>query len=128
MEILVTENIKVMVETFYQNDYSRPLDNKYVYSYRLTIENLSPYSVQLLHRYWLIEDGNGLKREISGTGVIGKQPIIEPNERYQYVSWTEMRSEIGRMSGKYTMMRIINKESFDVYIPVFPLITPQICN
>lgn len=128
MEILVTENIKVIVETFYQSSYSRPIDNKYIYSYRITIENLSPYSVQLLHRYWLIEDGNGLKREVTGTGVIGKQPIIEPNERYQYLSWTEMRSEIGRMSGKYTMMRLVNKENFDVYIPVFSLITPQICN
>lgn len=128
MEILVTENIKIVVETFFQAEYSRPIDNKYVYAYRITIENLSPHTVQLMHRYWLIEDGNGLKREVSGTGVVGKQPILQSLERHQYTSWIEMRSEIGRMSGKYTMLRIHNQQEFEVIIPVFPLIVPFINN
>ena len=50
----VTRNIAVKVEPFYLDDRSDPAENRYVWAYRVTIENQSNDFVQLLSRYWHI--------------------------------------------------------------------------
>lgn len=120
----VTNGVSVSVETFYQFAQSNPLNGEYLFAYRITIENLSAVPVQLLSRHWYIVDSNGSNREVEGEGVVGEQPIIEPSESYQYVSAANLRSEIGKMFGTYSMVSLYDKKGFTVNIPEFQLVAP----
>lgn len=124
METKITNGIKVSVETFYQDDYSRPIENKYIFAYRITIENRSDNTVQLMRRHWYIYDSNGIMREVEGDGVIGQQPILAPGEKHQYISWSHLFTDIGKMHGFYSFIRQIDGEMFKVAIPEFQLCTP----
>ena len=72
----ITEGVKISVETFYQPDYSQPLNAEYMFAYRIIIQNESEFTVKLLRRHWYIFDSNGALREVEGEGVIGQQPVI----------------------------------------------------
>ncbi len=124
MVSLSTKGVKVSVETFYQSDISQPVNNEYMFAYRITIENQSSNTVKLLKRKWIIVDAYGKERVIEGEGVIGKQPIIESESSHQYVSGCHLKTDIGKMFGFYTMERIIDGEVFDVKIPAFQMVAP----
>ena len=128
MVTLTTHGIKISVETFYQPTHSQPRRSKYIYAYRVTIDNCSEYTVQLLRRHWYIYDSNGQLKEVEGEGVIGEQPILQPGEQHQYTSWTSMTTSIGKMYGTYTMRRQVDKQLFQVDIPEFQLIAPYKLN
>lgn len=108
----------------YQPMYSKPLAREYVHAYRITIENLGDTTVQLLRRHWYIWDSNGLVREVEGDGVIGEQPILEPSSTHQYISGCPLKTDMGKMYGKYIMKREDDDLLFEVIIPVFNLIPP----
>jgi len=120
----ISEGIQISVETFYQADYSNPQNHEFMFAYRITIENHNNFTVQLLHRNWLIFDSNGEQREVEGEGVVGTQPILPPGEQFQYVSGCNLKSEMGRMQGHYTMINQNNKQNFEVKIPPFELVVP----
>jgi ApaG protein len=120
----ISEGMEVSVETFYQPDYSNPISGEYMFAYRITIENHNGYAVKLHRRHWHIFDSNGSYREVEGEGVVGVQPILQPGERYQYVSGCNLRTEMGKMYGSYTMENLNNKKTFEVNIPVFEMIVP----
>ena len=48
MVTATTNSIKISVETFYQPDYSYPMNQHFMFAYRITIENYSTDTVQLL--------------------------------------------------------------------------------
>ncbi len=102
----ITKGVKVSVETFYQKDFSNPMREEYVFAYRVTIYNESDSSVQLLRRHWYIYDSIGDDREVVGEGVVGKQPVIEPNTYHQYISGCHLKTPIGKMYGIYQITRI----------------------
>jgi len=124
MEISITNGIKICVETFYLADESAPSKSNYSHAYRITIENHSPGTVQLLRRQWNIIDSNGVKRMVEGEGVIGKQPILAPGASHKYTSWCPLMTDIGKMYGTYLMKRYPNGKNFEVSIPAFNLIPP----
>ena len=124
MVSMISEGVKVSVETFYQQDYSNPLQSEFMFAYRITIENHNDFSVKLHSRHWYIFDSNGSYREVEGEGVVGMQPVIQPGEEYQYVSGCNLHSEMGRMHGTYLMENLENKQLFNVKIPAFEMITP----
>jgi ApaG protein len=128
MEHQVTEGISVAVETAFQPTQSNPLNMEFLYTYTITIQNLTPYPVKLLSRHWHIIDSIGTHREVQGDGVIGRQPVIEPNNTYQYSSAAGLRSELGKMFGTYTIENLFNKKKFSVVIPEFQLIVPAKLN
>lgn len=39
------------------------------------------------------------KREVEGEGVVGEQPILEPDASYQYMSACNLHTEFGHMNG-----------------------------
>jgi ApaG protein len=125
---LITKGVKITVRTHFQPDYSRPEMNHFLFTYKILIENRSEYSVQLLRRHWYIFDSNGEHREVEGDGVVGHQPVLMPNEIYEYESACNLRTDIGKMKGEYEMIRLTNKELFHVDIPEFKLIAPQRLN
>jgi len=120
----ISEGVSVTVETFYQEAQSNPLRCDYLFAYRITIENLSSFLLQLLSRHWMILDSSGTLIEVEGEGVVGQQPILEPGASYQYVSSVNINSDIGKMSGEYTMMNLTEEKTFQVIIPEFQLIVP----
>jgi ApaG protein len=120
----ITEGVKISVETFYQPDYSQPLNGEYMFAYRIIIQNESEFTVKLLRRHWHIFDSNGALREVEGEGVIGQQPVIEPQQSHQYVSGCHLKTEMGKMHGTYLMERIIDGKFFYVNIPEFQLTAP----
>ena len=120
----ISEGIKISVETYYQPDYSNPVNNEFMFAYKITIENNNLFSVKLLSRHWYINDSNGSLREVEGEGVVGVQPLINPGEQYQYISGCNLRTEIGKMHGTYLMENSNTKKSFAVSIPAFNMSTP----
>ena len=120
----ISDGVEVSVETFYQPDYSNPISGEYMFAYRITIENHNSFSVKLSRRHWHIFDSNGSYREVEGEGVVGVQPILNPGERYQYVSGCNLRTEMGKMYGAYIMENLNNKRNFEVNIPIFEMIVP----
>lgn len=124
METAITHDIRVSVESMYQSMYSKPKTKEYLHAYRITVENLGEETVQLLRRHWYIWDSSGELREVEGEGVVGEQPILEPASQYQYVSGCPLKTDMGKMYGKYTMQRKSDGATFEVKIPTFLLIPP----
>lgn len=120
----VTNDVNIVVETFYQAEQSRPLHSEYLFAYRVTIENQGAVPVKLLRRHWYIVDSNGDIREVEGEGVVGQQPTIAPGESYQYISSCNLNSDIGKMSGSYLMENLFSKKTMSIDIPEFQLIAP----
>jgi ApaG protein len=124
----ISEGIHVSVETFYQSDYSNPANHEFMFAYRITIENHNPFTVKLLRRQWYIFDSNGEHREVEGEGVVGVQPVLKAGEQFQYVSGCNLRTEMGKMQGFYSMENQHNKELLTVKIPSFEMIVPMKMN
>jgi ApaG protein len=121
---LISEGVEISVETFYQQDYSNPIQSEYMFAYRIAIENHNSFPVKLHSRHWHIFDSNGTYRDVEGEGVVGVQPVLSPGEKYQYVSGCNLRSEMGKMYGTYQMENLNNKQMFEVNIPAFEMIVP----
>jgi ApaG protein len=124
MVSMVSSGVKVSVETFYQPDYSNPVQSEYMFAYRITIENHNSFPVKLHRRHWFIFDSNGSHREVEGEGVVGVQPTLIPGENYQYVSGCNLRTEMGKMAGTYQMENLNSKTMFEVNIHAFEMIVP----
>lgn len=120
----ISEGIEINVETFYQPDYSNAVSGEFMFAYRISIENRNNFPVKLHRRHWYIFDSNGENREVEGEGVVGVQPVLNPGEKYQYVSGCNLHTEMGRMHGTYLMEDITNKKTFEVKIPAFEMIVP----
>ena len=118
-----TKKINITVNPYFLEDQSEPDDQHYVWAYQVTIDNQSKERVQLINRYWKIIDSNGTKQEISGQGVVGEQPVLNPGEKFEYTSGTHLSTPSGFMEGYYEM-ETIKGVKFEAYIPQFSLDSP----
>jgi ApaG protein len=118
-----TRSIEVTVIPLYLDDQSDPAENRYVWAYQVSLENKGHETVQLLTRYWNITDANGKVLEVRGDGVVGEQPVLRPNDIFEYTSGTPLSTPSGIMVGSY-QMKTSDGESFDVAIPAFSLDSP----
>lgn len=117
--------ISIDVETRFLPEQSDPDKNHYVFAYTITISNYEDVAVQLLSRHWLIRDANNKMEEVIGEGVVGEQPVIEPQQSYQYSSGAILGTEVGTMEGFY-QMQYPKAETKNVKIPQFTLSVPRI--
>ncbi|NQY34300.1 MAG: Co2+/Mg2+ efflux protein ApaG [Alteromonadaceae bacterium] len=86
-------------------------ENKFIFSYTITITNNSDSVVQLLTRSWIITDANGDVTTVEGEGVIGMKPNIAPGASYTYTSGCLLKTPFGTMQGHYLMQKkIMNKK------------------
>jgi ApaG protein len=120
-----TREIEVSVEPYYLAEQSDPADSRYVWGYRIVIANNSGQQVKLVNRYWNITDENGQVDEVTGPGVVGEQPVLNPGDTYEYNSGCPLDTPSGVMFGHY-QMEDESGETFDVAIPAFSLDTPGI--
>ncbi|SFW48290.1 ApaG protein [Pseudomonas sp. NFACC19-2] len=115
--------IDVSVTTRYLAAQSQPEQNRYAFSYTVTIVNNGELTAQLLSRHWIITDGDGRVQEVRGAGVIGQQPHIAPGASHTYSSGTVMATQVGTMQGSYQMLAEDGKR-FDATIAPFRLAVP----
>jgi len=102
----ITHSIRVRVRPTYLNDHSEPREAKFVWAYSIELQNQSLATVQLMNRHWLITDALGKTEEVKGPGVIGKQPILQPGERFNYSSFSHLKTDSGFMRGTFEMKLI----------------------
>jgi ApaG protein len=120
----VTRNITVRVSPFYLSDQSEPDEGRFVWAYRVSIENHGGSTVQLLRRTWRITDARGVTMLVEGEGVVGEQPVLQPGEAFEYTSGTPLDTPSGFMVGDYHMVDQGTGAAFDVAIPAFSLDSP----
>ena len=116
--------VSISVQTEFIEERSFVEDNKYFFSYTVTIKNQGAKSVQLMSRHWIINNAHNDRVEVKGEGVVGEQPIIKPGEIFTYSSGTEIDTPIGSILGSYQMVTE-NGIEFDAEIPEQKLNMPR---
>jgi len=117
-------HIDILVRTAYVDTQSAPDARRYVFAYTITITNSGSVPAKLLHRHWVITDGNEQVQEVRGVGVVGEQPHLSPGMSFEYTSGTVLETPIGTMQGSYQMLADDGTQ-FDADIPPFLLTTPR---
>lgn len=119
----ISHKFRITVRPQFLAGQSRPDEDKFVWAYTITIENLSRLTAKLLARHWIITDGYGRKQEVKGDGVVGEQPTLAPGESFQYTSGCPLSTPSGMMVGSYEM-KGHDGENFAIDIPAFSLDSP----
>lgn len=115
----------VSVKTNFLAGQSDPSQSRFVYSYHVTIKNVGKIAAQLISRHWIITNANQEVQEVKGLGVIGKQPLLEPNQQFEYTSGTTLTTQSGEMRGTYQLVAV-DGTWFEVVIPLFTLNEPRV--
>ncbi|MBV2194526.1 MAG: Co2+/Mg2+ efflux protein ApaG [Azonexus sp.] len=105
-------------------EQSDPDDNRYVFAYTIAIRNVGSVPAQLVSRHWIITDANNQVQEVRGLGIVGKQPLLQPGESFEYTSGSSLTTPIGTMKGSYQMVAE-DGTHFDAEIPEFVLAIPR---
>jgi len=115
----------ITVETAFITDQSDEAQNRYVFSYTITISNVGSMPAQLISRHWIIKNALEEVQEVRGLGVIGEQPLLRPGEQFQYTSGCVLTTPVGTMEGSYQMVAEDGTQ-FDAPIPLFHLVMPRV--
>ena len=115
----------VTVETLFIAEQSDIERNRYAFQYHVKITNTGTIAAQLISRHWIITEANGEQQEIKGLGVVGAQPLLNPNESFEYTSGTLISMPMGEMRGTYQMVAE-DGTRFDATIHSFVLSMPRI--
>ena len=124
---VVTQGIRVTVQSVYVAEQSSPKSRRYVFAYTVKIGNEGSASAQLRSRHWVITDGEGKVEEVRGPGVVGQQPFLKPGEHFEYTSGCVLQTPRGDMHGTYQMQRP-DGTGFDANIAPFALTLPHSLN
>ena len=98
-----THGIRIQVLPRYLPDHTDSEENRFVFSYRITITNNSDHWVKLIHRHWITINADGKRSEVKGSGVVGFQPELDPGEAHEYESLCPIDTDWGTMEGSYEM-------------------------
>ena len=119
--------ISVEVETDFLNDQSEPRQERFVFSYTITIRNEGDVPARLMTRHWIITDANGKVQEVRGEGVVGEKPYLKPGQGFRYSSGAVLDTPVGSMQGSYQMVGD-DGVRFDAAISPFRLAMPGVLN
>jgi ApaG protein len=72
---------------YFHDPAKLPSDAPHAFIYFITITNLSPTTVTLKGRRWIIQDKNGHRNVIEGDGIVGKEPTLATGESFSYNSY-----------------------------------------
>jgi len=101
-------------------EQSQPDAGQYAFAYTVTIVNTGDTTAQLIARHWIITDANGHTEEVRGLAVVGHQPLLKPDEQFEYTSWTRIGTPNGTMRGTFFCMTE-DARPFDAPIAEFGL-------
>ncbi|MGY0560107.1 MULTISPECIES: Co2+/Mg2+ efflux protein ApaG [unclassified Luteimonas] len=124
MEETPDYTLEIQIAARFLEEESEPEREHYVFAYTIRIRNLGRLPAQLVHRHWIITDGNGKVDEVHGEGVVGQQPRLEPGDEFEYTSGAVLETAVGSMQGKYDMVGD-DGTHFDAPIPPFTLAAPR---
>ena len=110
----------VSVQAQYLEDQSDPDRSHYVFAYAVTIKNTGDVTAQVISRHWVIQNGRGETEEVSGLGVVGHQPLLQPGESFQYTSGCRLATATGTMHGEFFFVAV-DGHRFECPIPPFML-------
>jgi len=127
MSNTVTRGIRIVVESFYVEERSEPLEKYFFFAYRVRISNEGGETAQLLSREWIITDSDGNVERVEGPGVVGEKPVLASGETFEYTSFCPLRTSMGSMEGGYTM-QTASGETFVARIDPFTLAMPGVVN
>ena len=127
MSNVLTQGIRVSVESIYVPARSQPDRGQYIFAYKVRIANEGDTPAQLISRHWIIQDAHGHTEHVRGPGVVGAQPRLEPGQAHEYTSFCPLGTPSGSMRGTYQMVRDDGSE-FDAVIGGFSLMAPQLLN
>jgi ApaG protein len=119
----VTRNVRVRVRAKYDPERSNIAAGQWFFQYTVDILNEGEEPVQLVSRHWIITDAVGEVKEVKGAGVVGKQPVIDPGQRFEYTSGCDFATPTGSMHGTYQMVSH-SQGQFDVEIAPFKMSGP----
>ena len=117
---MANPHLSIDVKTQFLGEVVVKDEINFQFAYEIKIRNQSEVQVQLLSRHWWITDQFNKTIEVVGDGVVGKQPVIEPNQSFTYISGSSLSTPFGFMHGTYTMQSEMG-DKFDVEIPQFVL-------
>ena len=117
--------INITAKVNYLAEQSSESDNRFVFAYTITLTNNGTIAVRLISRHWIITDANHDVQEVRGQGVVGEQPVLKPKQSFEYTSGTILATQVGTMSGSYSMVADDGTE-FDIPIPQFVLSVPRV--
>lgn len=106
-------------------DQSDPDNDRYVFAYTITLENVGTVAAQLISRHWIITDAGDEVQEVRGLGVVGHQPLLQPGESFEYTSGCQLDTPVGTMRGSY-QMTAEDGTQFEACIPEFTLAVPRV--
>jgi len=118
------DNIDISSTVVYLEEKSNAALPIFMFGYKIEITNHRDEMIQLLNRHWEITDGNGMVNIVNGKGVIGLQPKISKNEKFEYSSFCPIATEFGMMNGWYEM-KDEHGMIFKLEIPTLNLFTPS---
>lgn len=125
---MTTQNhyaFSVSVQTAYLPDQSNVEANKFAFAYTVTITNVGNIAAQLISRHWVITDSHAHVQEVKGLGVVGAQPLLNPNQQFEYTSGTVLATQEGKMQGSYFMVAVDGTQ-FEAVIEPFILAQPRV--
>ena len=117
--------ITVTVETRYVEDQSDPEESRFIFAYTVSIRNTGTVPAQLISRHWVIRDSAETVQEVRGLGVVGQQPLLKPDEKFEYTSGCAINTPVGTMHGTYQMVAEDGTQ-FEADIPEFTIAMPRI--
>ncbi len=124
MSTTITDGIRIVVKPAFWPERSTPESQSWAFTYTIEISNEGARPATLRSRHWVITDANGKVEEVRGEGVVGKQPKLQPGEKFEYTSWAMLKTPFGTMRGSYSMQRG-DGEAFDAKINEFALTQPH---
>ena len=125
MEKNATHDIDVQAQVNYLPEQSDEEGGRFVFSYTITITNNGNIPVKLISRHWIITDAHNHVQEVRGQGVVGEQPLLKPNQGFEYTSGTVLTTQVGTMRGTY-LMQTEDGAELEVEIPQFVLSVPRV--
>jgi len=114
----VTQGVRVRVGAQFLPEQSSPEDGRFLFAYRVILQNEGTRRAKLLSRHWVIRDAHNEVTEVRGPGVVGEYPDLAPGESFEYVSGCPLPTEWGTMEGSFRMQRE-DGEQFDAAIGRF---------
>jgi ApaG protein len=106
-------------------DQSDPANERYIFAYTITFENVGTVAAQVISRHWIITDANARVQEVRGLGVVGQQPLLQPGETFEYTSGCQLDTPVGTMSGKFQVTGEDGTQ-FEAVVEEFTLSIPRV--
>ncbi|MFM9998015.1 MAG: Co2+/Mg2+ efflux protein ApaG [Betaproteobacteria bacterium] len=101
-------------------EQSAPEQGHFVFSYTITVTNTGDIAAQVISRTWNVNDANGHTEKVKGLGLVGRQPLLQPGEKFEYTSGTRLHTPTGTMHGSFFCVAE-DGEKFDTDVPMFVL-------